>query len=334
MPYLSGVDHIYLSNAGLLNQINPSAIHVAKRKNLSDQFQFTALNSTRHLVTDTDTRSQARQAVLFGKIDYEMDSVGYGHALNALNFSPEKSIGAALGSVQSIPGRLRSGTDNAPWPSLRSTEGEINAVARALQNAHYSLRVYKNLEATEEAFKRIGVEEPSPNIIHICTHGFYFPGKVSKQTVFSMQEDQQINQLDQPLYRSGLVLAGANYAWCKKRPMGHFEDGILTAYEISNMNLTATDLVVLSACETGLGEVRGYEGVYGLQRAFKAAGAKHLLMSLWPVPDAETQQLMTAFYRFYQEEKLPVDRALAAAQQELRAKHANPYFWAGFVLLN
>ena len=99
------------------------------------------------------------------------------------------------------------------------------------------------------------------------------------------------------------------------------------------MNLTNTELVVLSACETGLGDIKGNEGVFGLQRAFKMAGVKYLVMSLWQVPDFQTQDLMTTFYKKWLEEKMEIPAAFNAAQQEMREKYQNPYFWAGFVLM-
>ena len=111
------------------------------------------------------------------------------------------------------------------------------------------------------------------------------------------------------------------------------EDGILTAYEISQMNLSNTELVVLSACETGLGDIKGNEGVYGLQRAFKIAGVKYLIMSLWQVPDKQTSLLMTNFYRNWIEEKMEIPDAFHAAQQEMRDMGFDPYQWAGFVLV-
>ena len=149
-----------------------------------------------------------------------------------------------------------------------------------------------------------------------------------------MSSEEPVFKLsDHPMIRSGLILAGANYAWKTGRPLGNREDGILTAYEISQTDLRNTELVVLSACETGLGHIEGNEGVYGLQRAFKIAGAKTLVMSLWQVPDYQTQELMTVFYGKLLTEKLPARLALRAAQDEMRRQHYEPYYWAGFVVV-
>ena len=111
------------------------------------------------------------------------------------------------------------------------------------------------------------------------------------------------------------------------------EDGILTAYEISQMNLDQTELVVLSACDTGLGDIEGNEGVYGVQRAFKIAGAKYLIMSLWQVPDLQTQELMTIFYTKWLKEGMEISEAFSAAQKAMREKYQDPYMWAGFILV-
>ncbi len=136
------------------------------------------------------------------------------------------------------------------------------------------------------------------------------------------------------MIRSGLLLAGANQAWkTGQSAQLDMEDGILTAYEISQLDLSNTELVVLSACETGLGDIQGNEGVYGLQRAFKIAGAKYLIMSLWQVPDFQTQELMTLFYQNWLTQNQPLPEAFRAAQQAIREKYLHPYFWAGFVLV-
>ena len=134
-----------------------------------------------------------------------------------------------------------------------------------------------------------------------------------------------------PLLRSGLILAGANYSWSGKTPIEGIEDGIATAYEISQLDLSKTQLVVLSACETALGDIRGSEGVFGLQRAFKMAGVKKMIVSLWQVPDKETAELMTAFYSYWLKGK-NINEAFAQAQAEMRTKYS-PYYWAAFVLV-
>ena len=137
------------------------------------------------------------------------------------------------------------------------------------------------------------------------------------------------------MIRSGLILAGGNHAWQTGKPLKpDMEDGILTAYEISQMNLSNTELVVLSACETGLGDIQGNEGVYGLQRAFKIAGAKYLIMSLWQVPDKETAYFMELFYKHLVAMDMDIPAAFRATQDELRANpFITPYQWAGFVLV-
>jgi CHAT domain-containing protein len=135
------------------------------------------------------------------------------------------------------------------------------------------------------------------------------------------------------LMRSGLVLAGANYAWKNGSNPYEKDDGILTAYEISNLNLMKTDLVVLSACETGLGDIEGSEGVYGLQRAFRMAGVEKIIMSLWQVPDKETVEFMETFYTNWLGGE-EIREAFNNTQKEMSKKYKEePEKWAAFVLL-
>ena len=139
------------------------------------------------------------------------------------------------------------------------------------------------------------------------------------------------NLAQDPLLRSGLVLAGGNYAWSGKKPIEGVEDGIATAYEISQLDLSTTELVVLSACETALGDIKGSEGVFGLQRGFKMAGVKNMIVSLWQGPDKETAELMTAFYSYWMKGNT-INEAFNRAQTEMRKKYT-PYYWAAFVLV-
>ena len=138
-----------------------------------------------------------------------------------------------------------------------------------------------------------------------------------------------------PLNRCGLLFAGAQTAWSghsTELPEG-VQDGILTAKEISLLDLRDADLVVLSACETGKGEITG-EGVFGLQRAFKQAGAQTIIMSLWPINDAATQLLMSEFYRNWITEHQSKREAFRNAQNTVRSQYEEPVYWAGFVMLD
>ncbi|MBK9192459.1 MAG: CHAT domain-containing protein [Crocinitomicaceae bacterium] len=132
------------------------------------------------------------------------------------------------------------------------------------------------------------------------------------------------------MMRSGIALAGANDMW-NRDIYAEGEDGVLTAQEVTTLNLRNADLVVLSACETGLGDIKGNEGVYGLQRAFKMAGVKFLIMSLWQVPDQETSEFMILFYSKLIVQK-DIRNAFSDTQKEMSAKY-DPYFWAAFVLI-
>jgi CHAT domain-containing protein len=184
----------------------------------------------------------------------------------------------------------------------------------------------QSADATEAAFKALSGN--SPSVIHISTHGFFFENK--KRT--SGQSNQYVTAED-PLIRAGLAMAGANEAWLKGVNEFEEEDGILTALEISNLDLSKTQLVVLSACDTGLGDIDGHEGVYGLQRAFKMAGAKNIIMSLWEVPDLETSEYMKLFYSNWLNTN-NVRQAFSKTQLAMQKKYPNsPRSWAGFILV-
>jgi CHAT domain-containing protein len=141
---------------------------------------------------------------------------------------------------------------------------------------------------------------------------------------------ERVGQLPNPMLRSGLALAGAN-TWAQQgTPPADAEDGILTAEDVTGLDLVDTELVVLSACETGLGDVHVGEGVFGLRRAFTIAGAATLVMSLWKVPDQETGELMTRFYEGVIAGRSRIE-ALRDAQLWLRQRHPEPFYWGAFI---
>jgi CHAT domain-containing protein len=177
------------------------------------------------------------------------------------------------------------------------------------------------------------------HILHIATHGYFMPTRAfstvrttGAQLIVSEVAEKlhRLSNLENPLLRSGVALAGAN-TWFRKRKLPEqAEDGLLTAEDVTDLDLIGTQLVVLSACETGLGDVRVGEGVFGLRRAFTLAGAKTLVMSLWKVPDQETQQLMVDFYRRILAGQSR-SGALRQAQLALKESFPDPRCWAAFI---
>jgi CHAT domain-containing protein len=171
----------------------------------------------------------------------------------------------------------------------------------------------------------------SPPILHIATHGFFLKAEDAKETGSAMSLNNTRGDFEDPLLRSGLLFANAEQGIAGQRTQG--EDGILTAKEALTLNLDSTDLVIMSACETGLGEIQNGEGVYGLQRAFQQAGAKTVVISLWKVSDDATQELMTAFYSNLLEKKLSKRDSFNQAQQSLMRRYPQPYYWGAFVMV-
>jgi CHAT domain-containing protein/Flp pilus assembly protein TadD len=215
------------------------------------------------------------------------------------------------------------GSNNiAPLPG---TGIEASAVNRLLAEAGYNTSLYVAAKANETALKAV----KNPKVLHIATHGYFIedPGESLNQ-VFSIPL-HNINE--NVLLRSGLLLAGAG-ADNNNNGLTEMENGILTAYEVLNLSLDQTDLVVLSACETGLGDIMAGEGVYGLQRAFLVSGTNAVIMSLWKVDDEATQMLMTTFYSEWMKGG---DRhqAFKAAQHKLKEKYNFPYYWGAFLLV-
>ena len=184
-------------------------------------------------------------------------------------------------------------------------------------------------DATETEIKKLN----NPQVLHIATHGFFLanlPTPKENERGFAGMESKKV--AENPLLRSGLLFAGAKHAFAEVQKKDNEEDGVLTAYEAMSLDLDQTDIVVMSACETGLGVSSNGEGVYGLQRAFQVAGAKSVLMSLWTVADNSTQELMVLFYENWLSGKTPRE-AFKQAQLSLRKKYPQPYHWGAFVLV-
>jgi len=213
-------------------------------------------------------------------------------------------------------------------PALPGTKVELDGVSKILKASGYQVKQFVQKDATEATLKAV----KAPTILHIATHGYFKKdSEVDQSGALGISME---NAQENPLLRSGLLMAGASktVSGTNNVNLSSNDNGIVTAYEVMNMNLDGTALIILSACETGLGEVKAGEGVYGLQRAFLVAGANALIMSLWKVDDAATQQLMTNFYTNWTKTGNK-QKAFKLAQTQLMTKYKEPYYWGAFVMM-
>jgi tetratricopeptide (TPR) repeat protein len=294
---------VYLSCDGVFNKINPSTIlNPETDKWVLESKTIKVLSNTRELAEKQESTTKPKMTGrIFGFPDYNLSQAD-----------------AASGKHRAFSHYY--GFDADEIPPLPATEKEAAIIGQLLTASRWTVTSFTKAQATEENFKILD----SPGLLHVATHGFFLSDLDASD---ELDGDETSAITKNPLFRSGLLLAGAS----ADKTVNRTEDGILTAYEAMNLSLDQTDLVALSACETGLGEVRNGEGVYGLQRAFSVAGAKAVLMSLWQVDDAATQELMTKFYTHWLQSG---DKyaAFRQAQLELKAKYPQPYYWGAFVL--
>lgn len=322
--YIAGITTVYFAPAGMLNRIAFQAL-ITNDKLVIEQFRLIQVLSTRSVVNPEAISPQPASTQAWGDIDYNAPL----HEKNARTIHEDTA--ATAQNARSFFGFTNTGEKyfrNKIWAPLPGTKDEIHTLQILFSSAQLPMQNISGEQATEEKFK--AMDGHSPVLLHIATHGFFLPYAGNKIKNADSGE-ALIMQQQNPMFRSGLILAGANAAWIGNNPLPGMEDGILTAYEIAQMNFTGTDLVVLSACETALGDLQSGEGVLGLQRAFKMAGVKQMILSLWKVPDKETTELMTAFYKKWLS-GLPPRMALHDAQTAMKNKYA-PFYWAAFVLV-
>ena len=303
---------VYFSADGIYNKINPITLYdTRKGQYLVDRLTVRLLSNLGEVTLHPGTLSTTPSASLFGFPDFRSSQPVSTVNLTALTRNTAISE-IVKGGVADLPG----------------TKEEILNIEQLLKKNQWKVNSYMNKEASEEKIKNIH----SPDILHIATHGFFIPEK-EEETPIIYSKDPSLAH-DNPLTRSGLLLAGVekNLVGEPKSGVANEEDGILTALEVMNLTLDHTDLVILSACETGSGKIRNGEGVYGLQRAFLVAGANNLVMSLWKVSDEATEELMIGFYSNFLVSK---DKAAAfrQAQLELKKKYEAPFYWGAFVLI-
>ena len=292
-----------------------------------DRYTMHRLTSTRELALKARDAARAK-GVAMGGLEYDMD-------VDALI---DDTRHYAVGELRDR-GTVRDFHSSFGLEYLPGTEQEVNAVRRLARKAKIDFSIYTGTDGTEARFKSLSGGRN--NIIHIATHGFYW---TEEEARYMPKFDYLFRDLhtpeDRSLARSGLMLAGANRAYKGMEIAENAEDGILTAREIADLDLSAADFVILSACNTGLGDVSP-EGVFGLQRGFKKAGVNAMMLSLWKVADEATAMLMDSFYTAYFSGKSKTE-SLRTAQHALRTytapdgshPYASPDLWAPFILLD
>ncbi len=349
-PALGNAQRIYLSTDGVLSQVSLAVVPDDAGKLLIEKYDLRPVNSTKDLLREVPPAAD-HTAVLIGAPKFDATMAEQQTALAAIS-KPQFSQGRPSPAVVEVasnatpsrsPGGGRRSFDlqNLTWPPLPSTRIEVQQLDKLLTKP-WRVEMYTGAEALEEVMKRL----QGPRLLHIATHGFFLVDE-NQQPVCSggagitaapAHTPDTARLKEDPMLRSGLVFTGANRVASGEAGPAGMDDGILTAYEAMALNLEGTALVVLSACETGLGQAQAGEGVFGLRRALQVAGAQSVMMSMWEVPDVETQRLMKLFYAKWLggEEK---HQALREAQLELRAQikqetgRDSPQEWGAFVLV-
>jgi len=328
---LKGVTTIYYSPSGLFHKIafNALPIDESYNKRLADKYNLNLVSSTSevvHLSRNKTEKTQITSAVLYGGLDYNADATAMRKA--AQSFKTEAVASAATSAPP------QGVTRGAAWGPLPATRVEVQNIQGFLVRKKIANTLYQDSMGNEESFKQLSGKKTG--LIHLATHGFFLPDPERRHDDRQLQQQQRsfvLKPSENPLLRSGMILAGGNHAWTSK-PVEGVESGILTAAKIAGMNLLGVKLVVMSACQTGLGDVTNSEGVFGLQRAFKLAGVETLIMSLWEVNDEATALLMSTFYQEWLISGKSRQEAFKEAQKKVRAKHPEPFYWAAFVMMD
>jgi CHAT domain-containing protein len=303
-PLLGDARHLLLSPDGQLTLIPFEALKDEQNKYLIQRYAFSYLTSGRDLLRFQLPANSRYNPVVFANIDYDQQEIATASAMRG----SENRRSADLASLQ--------------FGSLGNTLEEANKIKGIFPDT----KIISGKQATEAVIKQL----QAPSILHLATHGFFVPDQQVDLIAdnFNKQLPKALN-LENPLLRSGLALAGINN---RTKALSNNNDGVLTALEVAGLNLRGTQLVVLSACETGLGDVKVGDGLYGLRRALVIAGSQSQVLSLWIVDDAGTKDLMVKYYQHLKTGKGRHEALREAQMQLLKTPgYEHPYYWASFV---
>ena len=315
---------LYFSPDLIFHQINIEAFRDAEGTLLLDKYRIRYLSTLAELLEPERDFGDNRKALLAGDPRFRMSRSAIGGSAEGPASEDEANRGVSEFQARMFPGARLS-----PLPGTRA---EVDSISSMLEAGGWDCRTFTGPEATEEAVTSVS----NPRILHLATHGFFAANEVPLRDTLGVNDDlRSYNYMDsEGDARSCLFFAGAQntlfHAYDYQKGRG---DGILTAWEIEDMDLDSTELVVLSACETGLGDMLNAEGVSGIRRAFHLAGAGRLMLSLWEVDDNATRILMQEFYSNWLN-GMNMDDALAEAKRYLirETPYDHPRYWSAFIL--
>ena len=307
---------IYYVPSQLLFQVSLESLPMPDGSLLGSHYHFVRLSSARELVK-MKSRSRgykSNTAVLYGGLQYDLEDAAM----------VEEAKKYDLSDLLALRGEITRG--DSIFHDLQGTKEEILKIEDLLKRNNWQVSSYMGKNGTEESF--LNMHGKSPKLLHLATHGFYYtPNRTENVDYLKGYTDA--------MSLSGLVLSGGNAAWLGKPLPKGVLGGILSANDIARLDLSNTDMVVLSACQTGQGKATS-EGLYGLQRAFKKAGVGTIVMSLWSVSDKTTSEFMTTFYERLADTHNVWNKrkAFEEAKEIIRKKHPDPFHWAAFVMLD
>ena len=308
---------VYYVPSQLLFQIALESLPMEDGTLLGDHYSFVRLSSAREVIRNTarlniDVATKKNNAILYGGLKYDL----------ATDMMKEEAAKYDITSLLATRGDILRG--DSIYKELPETKKEIDGIESVLKSQRLAVTPYTGIQGTEESF--LNMSGNAPQILHVATHGFYY-------TPDAAQKIDYLKGNTDAMTLSGLVMSGGNAAWLgKELPQGVL-GGILTAANISRLDLSGIQMAVLSACQTGQGKATS-EGLFGLQRAFKKAGVQTVVMSLWNVSDAVTKEFMIKFYENLVHNNWNKRKSFNDAKTHIRSRYADPYYWAGFVVLD
>lgn len=309
---------VYYVPSQLLFQVAMESLPLQDGTLLGDHYRFIRLSSARELASfdeklNLEIVDGRTNAVLYGGLQYDVDAGIMAAEAKRYDLS------------QMLASRGNDMRGDSIFYELPWSKTEIDTIEKKLKERGFSVCHYSGAKGTEESF--LNLNGKAPQILHIATHGFYYTPDKAKEVEY-------LRGYEDAMSLTGLVMSGSNTAWQGNELPEGVLDGILTANDIAQLDLSGVDMVVLSACQSGNGKAT-LEGLYGLQRAFKKAGVKTVVMSLWDLSDMVGTEFMIAFYEsILDESKGNVREALNTAKSKIRKKYPQPYYWAGLVVLD